>query len=133
MKMICSFFSIVVLFVLLNSNVIKAQDSGEKVFWMITIEVPLGKLESFHSFNSRELLPLMIEYGYSPVATWQTIVGDIEEVIFVAEFESMAAYYTARVNLLDSNDWQNISKKLDSIIKGVKSRFLSAAPYSNLQ
>ena len=80
MKMICSFFAIVALLFLFNSNVIKAQDAGEKVFWMLTIEVPLGKLEAYHSFNRRELLPLMIEHGYNPVATWQTIVGDIEEV-----------------------------------------------------
>ncbi|MGD8305273.1 MAG: NIPSNAP family protein [Ignavibacteria bacterium] len=133
MKVICSIFSIVLLLVLFNSNATKAQELGDKVFWMVTVEIPLGKLESYHSFNSRELLPLMIEHGYNPVATWQTIVGEIEEVIFVAEFENMAAYHKARKSLLGSNDWQNISNKFDSLIKNIRSRFLSATPYSSLQ
>ena len=133
MKSIVSIIGIVAFLVLVNSNDVKAQQSSEKVFWMVTVEVPLGKLEAYHNFNRRELLPLMIEHGYTPVATWQTIVGEIEEVIFVAEFESMAAYNAARVSLRGSNDWHDVSKKFDSLIRGVKSRFLSAAPYSNLQ
>ena len=133
MKVISSILFLVAVFFLFNSNNVYSQDSGEKVYWMSTIEVPLGKLEAYHSFNRRELLPLMIEHGYNPVATWQTIVGEIEEVIFVAEFENMQAYNKARVSLLGSVDWQTASKKFESLTKGISTRFLRAAPYSNLQ
>jgi hypothetical protein len=123
----------VTLMILFNANALRAQELNEKVYWMTTVEVPLGKLEAYHSFNSRELLPLMIEHGYNPVATWQTIVGNVEEVIFVAEFESMEAYHKARVSLLGSADWQNVSKKFDSLTKSISSKFMSATSYSNLQ
>jgi len=133
MKTFYSGLAIAVLLILFNANHIKAQNSEDKVYWMATVEVSLGKLEAYHSFNSRELLPLMIENGYNPVATWQTIVGDIEEVIFVAEFENMEAYNKARVSLLGSVDWQDVSRKFDSLTKGISTKFLRAAPYSNLQ
>jgi hypothetical protein len=133
MKAISSILFLVAVFSLFNFDNSYAQDSGEKVYWMSTIEVPLGKLEAYHSFNRRELMPLMIEHGYNPVATWQTIVGEIEEVIFVAEFENMQAYNTARVSLLGSDDWQTASNKFNSLTKGISTRFLRAAPYANLQ
>lgn len=77
---------------LFNSNNGLAQQIDEKVYWMGTIEVSLGKLSEFHVFNVKELVPLLEKRGNKPVAIWQTIVGDIEEVIFVAEFENMAVY-----------------------------------------
>ncbi len=100
---------------------------------MVTTEIPVGKLSEYHAFNEKELTPLMENHGYKPVATWQTIVGDIEEVLFVAEFESMAAYHKARVSLLGSEEWKTVSKKFDALIKSTKSRFRSAAPYSKLK
>ena len=106
-----------------------AQQLGDKVYLMSTTEVSLGKLEAYHAFNSRELLPLMEENGYTTIAVWQTIVGNIEEVIFVAEFDNMEAYHKARVSLLSSIDWQTVSKKLDSLTKRIYTRLLSTAPF----
>jgi hypothetical protein len=60
-------------------------------------------------------------------------VGDIEEVITVSEFENMAAYHEARKNLLGSDEWKSASKKFGGLSKSIKSRFLSAAPYSKLK
>jgi len=129
MKAINTFFEIVAILILLSQSNGTAQQLGDKVYWMVTIEVPVGKLESYHAFNSRELLPLMEENGYSPIAVWQTIVGNIEEVIFVAEFENMEAYQKARESLLSSIDWQTVSKKLDSFSKSINTRLLSAIPF----
>ena len=133
MKTFYSGLVIAALLILFSANLLKAQNSEDKVFWMVTVDISLGKLDAYHSFNSRELLPLMIEHGYNPVVTWQTIVGDIEQVIFVAEFQNMDAYNKARQSLLGSADWQDLSKKFDSLTKGVTTRFLKAAPYSDLQ
>jgi hypothetical protein len=133
MKGIKTLVGILTFLLLIGINDSIAQQLGEKVYWMVTTEVPIGKLVSYHSFNQNELQPLMEEHGYMPVATWQTIIGDIEEIIFVAEFESMAAYHQARVSLLSSIDWENTSRKLDSLTKNIRSKFLSAAPYSRIQ
>jgi len=120
---------IITILMLLSFSSGMAQQLGEKVYWMSTVEVSISKLPSYYSFNAKELIPLMEEHGYVPVASWQTIVGNIEEVIFVAEFENMEAYHKARKSLLSSVDWSNVSRKLDSLIKSIHTRFLSAAPF----
>jgi hypothetical protein len=129
MKLLKSFFGFIAILVLLSQSNGMAQQLGDKVYWMSTVEVSLSKLESYYVFSANELIPLMEEYGYTPIASWQTIVGDIEEVIFVAEFENMEAYHSARKNLVSSSDWPHVSKKLDSLIKSVRTRLLSAAPF----
>jgi len=129
MKAVNTFFGIITILILLSQSNGMTQQLGDKVYWMSIIEVSVGKLESYHAFNSRELLPLMEENGYTTIAVWQTIVGNIEEVIFVAEFESMEAYHKARVSLLSSIDWQTVSKKLDSLTKSIHTRLLSTAPF----
>ena len=129
MKVLKIFFGFTAILILLNQGNGMAQQLGDKVYWMSTVEVSLSKLQSYYIFNANELIPLMEENGYKPIASWQTIVGDIEEVIFVAEFENMEAYHNARKSLLESIDWPNISKKLDSLIKSVHTRLLSAAPF----
>jgi len=129
MKLLKSFFGIIVILMLLNQSRGMAQQLGDKVYWMSTVEVSVSKLQSYYIFCANELIPLMEEHGYTPVASWQTIVGDIEEVIFVAEFENMEAYHNARKNLVNSIDWPHVSKKMDSIIKSVHTRLLSAAPF----
>lgn len=129
MKELKSFFGFIAILILLGQSSGMAQQLGDKVYWMSTVEVSMSKLQSYYTFNANELIPLMEEHGYAPVASWQTIVGDIEEVIFVAEFENMEAYHKARKNLLSSIDWTNVSRKLDSLIRSVHTRLLSAAPF----
>jgi hypothetical protein len=129
MKAIKTFFGIIAILILFSQSSGMAQQLGDKVYWMSTVAVSMSKLQSYYSFNAKELIPLMEEHGYVPVASWQTIVGDIEEVIFVAEFENMEAYHKARKSLLSSTDWANVSRKLDSLIKSIHTRFLSAAPF----
>lgn len=132
MKRILFLVTILLSVFLINQNTF-AQDNESKVYWMSTIEIPLANLAEYHSFNSQMLAPLMGEHGYNEVATWQTIVGDIEEVIFVAEFENMSAYHKARKSLLGSEEWKTVGKKFGELAKGIKSRFLAAAPYSKLK
>ena len=129
MKLLNSSLGFIAILILLSQSSGIAQQLGDKVYWMSTVEVSLSKLQSYYIFSANELVPLMEENGYTPIASWQTIVGDVEEVIFVAEFENMEAYHNARKSLLNSIDWPNVSKKLDSIIKSVHTRLLSAAPF----
>ena len=129
MNVLKSFLGFITILILLSQSSGMAQQLGDKVYWMSTVEVSMSKLQSYYTFNVNELIPLMEEHGYTPVASWQTIVGDIEEVIFVAEFENMEAYHQARKNLISSIDWPNVSRKLDSLIKSVHTRLLSAAPF----
>ncbi len=133
MKTITSILVVVAVLLALTPQNGQAQQLGDKVYWMVTTEVSIGKLAEYHAFNEKELAPLMEKHGYKPVATWQTIVGDIEEVIFVAEFENMAAYHKARRSLLGSEEWKTVSKKFDALIKSTRSRFLSATPYSKMK
>ena len=133
MKRITSIIGILAVMLLLNYNDGLTQQLGDKVYWMSTTEIPVGKLTEYHALNEKELRPLMEKHGYKQVVTWQTIVGDIEEVIFVAEFENMAAYHKARRSLLGSEEWKTVGKKFDGLTKSIKSRFLSATPYSKLK
>ena len=128
-KMFCLLVSI--LFVFISASY--AQQGDGKVYWMVTTEVHMSNLAEFHKFMANELSPLMEKHGYKPVATFQTIVGDIEEVIKIAEFENMGAYHKARVSLLTSDAWEEANKKFGDLVKSTITRFLSAAPYSKLK
>ncbi len=133
MKTITTIIAILAVMLLLNYNDGLAQQLGDKVYWMSTTEIPIGKLAEYHALNEKELAPLTKKHGYKPVATWQTIVGDIEEVISVSEFENMAAYHKARRSLLGSEEWKTVSKKFNELDRNIRTRFLSATPYSKLK
>ena len=130
-KIIKSSALFILLFLFLNVGF--AQQANEKVYWMVTTEVALNNLPEFHAFMGKELAPLMEKHGYMPVAAWQTIVGDIEEVVSVSEFENMTAYNKARVSLLTSEEWKTASKKYGTMVKSTKTRFLRATPYSKIK
>ena len=118
--------------VLLSANA-ESQQLGQRVYWMAVTEVSIGQLSEYHAFAEKEMNPLMENHGYRIIATWQTIVGEIEEVVMVAEFESMTAYHEARVSLLTSEEWKKVSIKFSEMTKSIKSRFLSGTPYSKIK
>ena len=111
----------------------KAQELGEKVYWMATAEVPIANLAAFHEYAGNTLLPLQERHGYNFIVVWQTIVGDIEEVVMVAEFEKLAAYHEARVSLLGSEAYAASIPRFNELARSLRLRFLGAAPYSALQ
>ena len=117
---------------LLSSNA-ESQQLGQRVYWMAVTEVSIGQLSEYHAFAEKAMNPLMENHGYRIIATWQTIVGEIEEVVMVAEFESMVAYHEARVSLLTSEEWKKVSIKFSEMTKSIKSRFLSGTPYSKIK
>ncbi len=123
---------LVILLLLMTTNSI-TQQADEKVYWMATFEVPLVNLEKFHAAISQEFVPLAEKHGYHIIAGWQTIVGNIEEVILVAEFENMGAYHKARVSLLTSEEWKSFNEKYGTLSRGIKTRFMSALPYISVE
>lgn len=132
MKTFLKFVAIAV-FIFSFQTSAQAQPTGDKVYWMMTATVSISDLPRFHELNSKEVVPLMAKHGYKWVATWQTIVGDIEEIIAVAEFENMAAYHKARNKLMSSSEWATVSGEFGEVVKSIKSRFLSSVPYSPLK
>jgi hypothetical protein len=118
--------------VLSNADVY-AQQKGGKVYWMSTVTVPLGRMQDYHAFAAKELIPEQEKNGYHFVAGWQTIIGDIEEVVVVAEFDNMDAYYAARASLLGSAEWKAMGAKLDSFMRGIHTRMLIALPYIKMK
>ncbi len=118
---------------LISSHGVGAQQLGQKVYWMATMSFPMAKLAQYHEFAEKEMIPLQEKHGYHFIAAWQTIVGDIEEVIVVAEFKSMADYHKARVSLTTSEEWKALAPKFSELSRGVRSRFLSAVPYSKIK
>ena len=133
MKHLAFTLTIVAMLVMLTGSNSLAQKAGEKVYWMATIEVKLSKLPAYHSVVEKEQMPAMEKYGYKFVGIWQTIVGDIENVIFISEFEDMNAYYTARRAYLGSDEWKAINAKTESMTTGIHTAFLNAAPYLKMK
>lgn len=133
MKRMALFLSILALLLLPTPHDSSAQQPSQKVFWMALIEVPLGKASEYHAFAEKELVPLQEKHGYHFVGAWQTIVGEIEEVVVIAEFENMNAYQQARVSLLSSEEWKMTRPKMNELTKGIQTRFLSATPYSKIK
>lgn len=110
-----------------------ARESTDKVFWMTISEVPISKLAEYHTLAAETIMPLFEDHGCSWVASWQTVVGDVEEIVAVAEFENIDAYHSARVSLLNSPEWEHLSSTLRPLLRNSKSRILSATEYSPLQ
>ena len=106
-----------------------AQQQSAKVYWMQTVTVSLGKLQDYHSFAEKEMRPLQEKHGYHFVAGWQTVIGDIEEVILVAEFDNMDAYLKARMSLLASAEYRSHQPRIDALVKGIRTRMMTALPY----
>jgi len=110
-----------------------AQEQSAKVYVMITVTVPLGKLPEYHALAEKELIPLQEKHGWRFTAGWQTIIGDIEETIRVAEFDNMDAYQKARVSFFSSPEWKALSPKFDPLSRGIQTRMLSALPYIKMK
>ncbi len=111
---------------------IESQNTA-KVYWMITVNVPLGQLSAYHAFAQNELRPAQEKYGYKFIGSWQTIVGDIEQAISICEFENMEAYNAARLKFVGSEDWKKLSPSFTKYVKSVETRFLRALPYSKIK
>ena len=134
MKKLFLIIGVILIAITVIHNDVSAQDVPAKVYWMITVEVPVGKLAEYHSFARDELFPVQEKYGYNFIGSWQTIVGDIEEVISIAEFDNMEAYNNARRSFLGSEEWKtSVGKKVDSFVRSIKTRFLRATPYSRIK
>ena len=127
------FLTVFAIVLVLSQAGFATQQSGQKVFWMVTAQVPIADLPAYHALAAEELVPLQARHGYNWVASWQTIVGDIEETISVAEFESMDAYLEARQSLLGSAEWAELSPEFGALIRSIRTRLLTATPYSPLQ
>ena len=128
------FISAILIAIIVIQKDVLAQEKSSKVYWMITAEVPLGKLAEYHAFNKEELRPVQEKYGYKFIGSWQTIIGDIEQVISIAEFENMEAYNKARVAFLGSEEWKtSLGSKVDTFLKSIKTRFLRALSYSGIK
>ncbi len=111
----------------------RAQQATGKVYWMSTTVVPFGKLQEFYAFQSKELIPVQEKNRYHFVAGWQSIIGDIEEVVVVAEFDNMDAYQKARASLLTSPEWKAMGLKMEGLTRSLRTRMLSALPYIKMK
>ena len=110
-----------------------AQVQSEKVYVMITVTVPLDKLPEYHALEETELIPLQEKYGYHFMAGWQTMIGDIEETIRVAEFDNMDAFLKARAGFLGRPEWKTLAPKFGPLSRGVQTRMLSALTYIKMK
>jgi len=117
------------LLLLLTANCSLAQQKSAKVYWMVTTTVPLSKIPEYHRFAEKELFPALEKYGYTIVAGWQTIIGEIEEVIVVAEFDDMNAYMQARSNLLRSPEWKAMGPAMEALTRSTTTRMMTALPF----
>lgn len=122
---------VLTLFLLPRDSV--AQKSSDKVYWMITVEIALENLSKYHDLAARELIPMQEKYGYKFIGSWQTIVGNIQEVISISEFENMDAYNKARQDFLGSDEWKVFIKENPDLLKNIKTRFLRATSYSKIK
>ena len=106
-----------------------AQQKSEKIYWMSYATVPLGKMSAYHKLEQEKLVPAREKAGYHYVAGWQTIVGEIEEVITVTEFDDMNAYQKARAALLSSPEWKAAIADMADMTRGAHTSLMSALPY----
>ena len=132
-KILASALAALVVVLLVTQLGFAAQRTSDKVFWMAVVEVPIAKLPQFHTLAAETIMPWFEDHGCHWVASWQTIVDDVEGVVYVAEFENIGAYHQARVSLRNSPEWEEFSRALRPLIRSSTSRLLTATHYSPLQ
>jgi hypothetical protein len=86
-------------------------------------------MKEYHAFMEKELMPVQEKHGYHYVGGYQTIIGDIEEVTAVAEFDNMDAYQKARASLMASPEWSALGQELDTLTKHLRTKFAIGLPY----
>jgi hypothetical protein len=132
-KALASVLAALVVALMLTQVGFAAQQPSDKVFWMTISEVPIEKLPQYHTLAAETIMPLFEDHGCHWVASWQTVIGDVEEVVSVAEFENIGAYHRAKVSLLASPEWKQFSSTLRPLVRSTKQRLLTATQYSPLQ
>jgi hypothetical protein len=110
-----------------------ASEADDKIFWMTISEVPIENLQEFHAVSADVVIPLLEDHGCRWVASWETVIGDVQEVVNVVEFESLDAYHEAKVSLLSSPDWEQLSDRFRPLVGRAKQRLLSATEYSPMR
>ncbi len=110
-----------------------AKQPSEKIYWMTISEVPFEHLQQFHDLSAETIIPLFEDHGCRWVASWQTVIGNVQEVVNVVEFETIDAYHSAKVSLLASPEWEQLSRELRPLLKDSKQLLLSATQYSPLR
>ncbi|KPJ85521.1 MAG: hypothetical protein AMS18_16240 [Gemmatimonas sp. SG8_17] len=110
-----------------------AKQPSDKIYWMTISEVPVERLQQFHELSAETIIPLFEDHGCRWVASWQTVIGDVEEVVNVVEFETIDAYHRAKVSLLASSEWEQLSSELRPLVRSSKQLLLSATQYSPLR
>ena len=132
-KVLTSALAALVVALMLTQAGFAAKQPSDKVFWMTISEVPIESLEQFHTLSAETMMPLFEDHGCRWVASWQTVIGDVQEVVNVAEFETIGAYHRAKVSLLASPEWKQFSSTLRPLVRSTEQRLLSATQYSPLQ
>ena len=61
------------------------------------------------------------------------MIGDVQKVVNVVEFESIDAYHSAKVSLLASPEWEQLESELRPLLKDSKQLLLSSTQYSPLR
>ena len=106
---------------------------GDRIYWMTISEVPFERLQQFHDLSAKTIIPLFEDHGCRWVASWQTVIGDVQKVVNVVEFESIDAYHSAKVSLLASPEWEQLESELRPLLKDSKQLLLSSTQYSPLR
>jgi hypothetical protein len=132
-KVLASAIAALVVTLVLAQVGFAAKQPSDKVYWMTITEVPVANLQQFHDLSAEAIIPLFEEHGCRWVASWQTVIGDVEEVVNVVEFESIGAYHSAKVSLLADPEWEQLGNALRPLVKITEQRLLSATQYSPLR
>ncbi len=110
-----------------------AQQTDGKIYWMGISSVPLAYMPEFIKFSQNQLVPAQAKAGYHHIGGWQTIVGNIQEVVVIVEFDNMEAYQKARANLMASSEWKALAPDLAKLVTETHSRFMIALPNMNVK
>jgi len=132
-KVLASAVTALVVTLMLTQVGAAAKPPSDKVYWMTISEVPVERLQQFHDLSAETIIPLFEDHGCRWVASWQTVIGDVEEVVNVVEFESIDAYHRAKVSLLAGPEWKQLGSELRPLVRSSKQLLLSATQYSPLR
>lgn len=100
------------------------------IYLVATIQLAPEKVEEFSNILAKDYLPVVSKHGQKLIASWRTVIGNVDEVTDVWEFESLAHMEKVRQSLFTDPDYLKVRRKVRSLMTSESIKIVAPLPFS---
>ena len=103
------------------------------VYLHATLQLAPYKSREFSKFLATSLVPLFEKHGAKLIGSWETIVGNQNEVTDIWGFDSLAHFEASTQSLLRDPQWASVQETMTTMIVREKTKLLAPLKCSPLK